>query len=99
MTLEEGGILVININNNNNGMVKVGPSIITHEGMVVSIIINKVVTATAEEQEEEEEEEEEEVIIMIKAGIRLPHCVLDIDIEHNGTTPDSLLTVSIIRCS
>jgi len=88
MPLEEGGILVIiRINiNNNNGMVKVGPSKITHEGIMVSIIINKVVTMTAEE-------EEEEVIIMIKAGI------LDIDIEQDGTTAESLLTVSTIRCS
>lgn len=97
LTLEEG-ILVINIINvnNNNGMAKVGPSIITHEGMVVNIIINKVVTATAGE---EEEQEAEEVIIMIKAGIRFLLRVLDIDIKHNGTTPDSLLTISIIRCS
>lgn len=57
--------------------------------MAVSIIISKAGTVTAEE----EEEEEEEVIIMIKtkAGIRIPLCVLDIDIKQNGTTPDSLL--------
>lgn len=87
---EEEGILVITINNNNNnGMVKVDRSTITHEDIAVSIIVKMVETATAEE---EEEEEEEEVITMIraKAGIRFLHCVLDIDIKHNATTPDHL---------
>lgn len=82
MTTEEEDILASTINiNNNNGMIKVGQSIImTHEGMVVSIIIitSKVVTA------EEEEEEAEEVVMMIEAGIRIPPCVLDIDTKQNG---------------